>query len=160
MYMIVNRVYLLTLNEIPLKKLLLLMSGKKPCKMNMTLSSIMRHGFLWTFHLEPKKLATSWSTWQVQIIWITWQAWGEACGERFCIEGTHWLWWYFIPHKKWDRIHNILELATCNGCKFHQIDVKIAFYNGDFKRLSSCLNWKWSCSWSIVPFKLNLCYIG
>jgi hypothetical protein len=47
------------LEQLPLKKLLLMMNGKKPCRRNMMLSSRMGHGNWWTLHMEPNRLAAS-----------------------------------------------------------------------------------------------------
>jgi hypothetical protein len=54
--MIVNLIYLPTLNQLPLKKFLLMMSGNKPCRRSMVLSSRMGHGNWWILHLEPNEL--------------------------------------------------------------------------------------------------------
>ena len=39
----------------------------------------------------------------------------------------------FVPTTKWGMNHTLLALAAHNGWKFHQMDVKIAFLNGDLK---------------------------
>ena len=39
----------------------------------------------------------------------------------------------FASMEKWGTIHNLLALATQNGWKVHQMDVKTAFLNGDLK---------------------------
>jgi hypothetical protein len=38
-----------------------------------------------------------------------------------------------FPHKKWATICTLFSLATYNGWKFHQMDVKTSFLNGDLK---------------------------
>jgi hypothetical protein len=50
------------LNQLPLKKLLPMMSGKKPCRRSMMLSSRMGHGSWWIFHLETNQLDVAGST--------------------------------------------------------------------------------------------------
>lgn len=39
----------------------------------------------------------------------------------------------FPPTKKWDTMQTLFALAAQNGCKFHQMDVKNSFLNGDMK---------------------------
>ena len=39
----------------------------------------------------------------------------------------------FSPTTKWNTIKTVINLATHNGWKLHQMDVKSAFLNGDFK---------------------------
>jgi hypothetical protein len=39
----------------------------------------------------------------------------------------------FAPTTKWDTIHTLFSMATHNGWKNHQMDVKTAFLNGDLK---------------------------
>jgi hypothetical protein len=55
------------LEQLPLKKLLLMMNGKKPCRRNMMLSSRMGHGSWWTLHMEPNQSVASGYSRQVQI---------------------------------------------------------------------------------------------
>ena len=54
--------YLLAMNQISLKKLFLMMSGKKLYNSNMMLSSRMVHGSWWNLHLIPNQLAANGST--------------------------------------------------------------------------------------------------
>ena len=39
----------------------------------------------------------------------------------------------FYPIEKWGTIHTLLALATYNGWKVHQMDMKTDFLNGDLK---------------------------
>ena len=39
----------------------------------------------------------------------------------------------FAPTSKWTTIRTLFTLAAQNGWKVHQMDVKIAFLNGDLK---------------------------
>jgi hypothetical protein len=39
----------------------------------------------------------------------------------------------FAPTSKWDTIRTLFSMAAQNGWKIHQMDVKIAFLNGDLK---------------------------
>ena len=39
----------------------------------------------------------------------------------------------FAPTTKWNTIRTIINLVAHNGWKLHQMDVKIAFLNGDLK---------------------------
>jgi hypothetical protein len=39
----------------------------------------------------------------------------------------------FAPPTKWATIHTLFSLSAQNGWKVHQMDVKIAFCNGDLK---------------------------
>jgi len=125
-YMIVNWIYLLTLNQLPMKKLLLMMSGKKPCIRSMMLSSRMGHGIWLTLHSKPNQLAASGSS-------IT------STNMMTHLTSTKWGLWKNDLHKNKSLIMRRLLPPQQNGIPFilcfpgqHKMDGKFIIFGISF----------------------------
>eukprot|EP00253_Pinus_taeda_P025980 PITA_25980 len=120
------------LNQLPSKKLFLMMNGKKRCKRSMIIKNdtwklvdppfgTKPIGCKWVYK-NKYKADVSLDKHKARLV-----AKGFAQKEGVDYEET------FTPTAKWATIRTLFALAAQNGWEFHQMDVKTAFLNGDIK---------------------------
>jgi hypothetical protein len=93
----------------------------------------MGHGSWWILHLEPNQsTASGYSRTSIDhITHLT--STKQGSWKKDLHKNKVLIMRNISPTTKWDTIQTLFSMATHNGWKIHQMDVKTSFLNGDLK---------------------------